>query len=128
MTGTPHGCPRCRGYLYTRNEEVCCLNCGHRTLRPLGSPHKPNTRTTDNPAYQREWQRRKYHTDPEYRNSCKAYSRAYHHRKSATDPEYRERTRARARDWWRHRYHTDPTFRERTLVAQRNRRARRRAS
>lgn len=62
-------------------------------------------------AYQREYARRKYHTDAEYRAVNHARSQRYHQLRYHQDPAFRARKIASVKRYWQRRYANDPVFR-----------------
>ncbi len=71
-------------------------------------------------TYQREWFRKRYASDPEFRARVCAQACAREKRRRA-DPEYRERQNAKVRAAWAKRYRQDPEFREKERARNRAR-------
>ena len=98
-----------------------CSGCVH--ARTLAQQRK---RYATDPEYRerkregvRESQRKRHATDPEYRERVREQQRWRY----ATDPEYRERKREGVRESQRKRHATDPEYRERHARQERDRRA-----
>ena len=96
-----------------------CSGCVH--ARTLAQQRK---RYATDPEYRerkregvRESQRKRHATDPEYRERVREQQRWRY----ATDPEYRERKREGVRESQRKRHATDPEYRERVREQQRER-------
>ena len=109
-----------------RGDTLTCEQCGaefeRRSKRgPAPKYCKECKREREN-ARQRERNRERRATDPEYRERKNARDREWRRERYANDPEYRERKNARQRERDRERYANDPEYRERRNAQNRQRR------
>ena len=93
-------------------QEFTDTEAGKRFLEEDRERERKRKRSPEYRKYQREYHRKRYHNDPDFREHILKADRKRKQKRRQNDREYRERMQERERKYWRKRYYNNLEYRE----------------